>query len=224
MLQEQDATRMDHFQVGMAVSLYDKGVTDYAAAAQAMADHAHALRAGTQPEQIWFMQHPAIYTLGARTDPETRLCLQAARVPWVETVRGGELTYHDMGQRMVYVMLDLRARGLDVRTFIAQVRGWAEKALAHLGYCVRLRSDHVGIWLAEGKVGSIGVHVRGGVTTYGMALNVKTDLGAFQLGRPCGLDGGVMINLPNGTMQDLDAALVRTCPWQDPRASRLLEI
>ncbi len=153
---------------------------------------AYAIRAGTAPELVWLLEHPPLITAGTSADAGE--LLDPARFPVHRAGRGGRYTYHGPGQRVGYVMLDLEARGRDVRRYVAALEGWVIDALAQLGVAARRAPGRIGIWVddaqgREAKIGAIGVRVRRWVTLHGFALNVAPDLAHFEAIVPCGIAG-----------------------------------
>ncbi len=171
------------------------------------------IRGGEAPETVWLLEHPPLYTAGTSADPAE--LLNPGRFPVFPSGRGGRFTYHGPGQRVAYVMLDLRNRGTDVRAFVRGLEEWLIRALD--GFAVRgeRRQDRVGIWVAgdagEAKIAAIGVRVRRWITFHGVSLNVAPDLGHFDGIVPCGITGHGVTSLRDlgveATMTDVDAAL-----------------
>lgn len=160
----------------------------YAEALAEMEARAEAVAAGVAPELIWLLEHPPVYTAGtsARSDE-----LLDARFPVFPTGRGGRYTYHGPGQRVGYLILDLGARGRDVRCFVHALEHWLIATLSRLGIEARAEPGRVGIWTGHGaeeaKVGAIGVRVKRWVTLHGFAVNLDPDLTHFGGIVPCGL-------------------------------------
>lgn len=179
------------------------------------------IRAGHAPETIWLLEHPALYTAG--TSAKLADLRDPDRFPVHWTGRGGQFTYHGPGQRVVYVMVDLKRRGGDVRSYVHWLEGWIIAALAGLGVSGERREGRVGIWVDRGphplggrredKIAAIGVRVRQWVTLHGAAINVDCDLSAYGAIVPCGIADprlGVTSLRAVGrsaTMADLDRAL-----------------
>jgi lipoyl(octanoyl) transferase len=189
----------------------------YPDAVAAMEARAAAIRAGTAPELVWLLEHPALYTAGTGTDE--RDLLLPDFLPVFRAGRGGKLTYHGPGQRVAYVMLDLEARGSDVRRFVRDLEEWIVRALARLGVKGERRAGRVGIWVArrdgsEHKIAAIGVRVRRWVSYHGISINLDPDLGHYRGIVPCGIaDHGVTSLRAEGVATDmaaLDAALTAT--------------
>jgi lipoyl(octanoyl) transferase len=200
----------------------EPGLTDYATALATMEARADAIRAGTAGEQVWLVEHPPLYTAGtsARSDD----LLTPDRFPVFEAGRGGEYTYHGPGQRVAYVMLDLKRRREDVRAFVAALEDWIIAALDRLNVRGERRADRVGVWVArpdrpalpgglpaEDKIAAIGIRLRRWVSFHGIAINVEPDLTHFSGIVPCGIAGyGVTSLVDLGlpiTMADFDVEL-----------------
>ncbi|MEN9707919.1 MAG: hypothetical protein RIQ68_327 [Pseudomonadota bacterium] len=165
------------------------GLCDYAQALTRMEALAAAIAEGEGRERIWLLEHPPLYTAGTSADPAEML---DPRFPVFTAGRGGRYTYHGPGQRVGYVMLDLKKRGQDVRAFVHALEGWVISALADLGVTAWRAEGRVGIWTQgpdgrEAKIGAIGVRVRRWVTFHGFAINVAPDLSHFSGIVPCGL-------------------------------------
>lgn len=164
-----------------------------------------ALKIGEGPEVLWFLEHPPLYTYGARTDPLHRAMAEKTGLPLYPSPRGGQLTYHGPGQRILYLLLDLRLRGLGVKEYMFLLQEWLVRALGICGIKSWARPEHVGLWTDFGKVASLGVRVSRGVSSHGVALNVlKESARGFDAVVPCGLVG-----MPMGTLQDSDPFITR---------------
>lgn len=190
------------------------GLTDYAAALAEMEARAVAIRAGTAPELIWLLEHPPLITGG--TSAAAAELLEPGRFPVHDAGRGGRYTYHGPGQRVGYVMLDLEARGRDVRCYVAALEKWLIDALGQLGVAARKAPGRIGIWVddlagREAKIGAIGVRVKRWVTLHGFSLNIDPDLSHFDAIVPCGIAEFPVTSLAalqrNSRQDDLDAAL-----------------
>jgi lipoyl(octanoyl) transferase len=168
----------------------------YEQAVATMHARAAAIAAGREGELVWLLEHPALYTAGTSARPEQ---LIEARFPVFESGRGGQMTYHGPGQRVAYVMLDLRRRGPDVRRFVATLEEWIIRTLAAFNVRGERRDDRIGVWVRrpdkgqqngqayEDKIAAIGIRVSHWVTLHGMALNVEPDLSHFSGIVPCGV-------------------------------------
>lgn len=191
----------------------------YAEATAFMEERAAAIASGTAREMIWLLEHPPVITGGTSADAAE--LVEAGRFPVVASGRGGRYTYHGPGQRVVYALLDLNRRVRDVRAYVSALESWAIAALADFGVRAFTSDAGVGIWTCgadgrEAKVGAIGVRVRRWVTLHGMAINVATDLSAYDAIVPCGIADRGVVNLadlaPGARISDLDAALKRHFP------------
>jgi lipoyl(octanoyl) transferase len=164
---------------------YDKAVATMEARAAEIA----ARRAS---ELVWLLEHAPLYTAGTSANLADVL---EARFPVHESGRGGQMTYHGPGQRIAYVMLDLKRRDPDVRRFVATLEEWTMRTLAAFNVCAERREDRIGVWVRrpekgegyEDKIAAIGIRVKQWVTLHGMALNVDPDLSHFSGIVPCGV-------------------------------------
>jgi len=159
----------------------------YETALAAMDARVADIQAGTAPDCVWLLEHPPLYTAGTSAD-DTEL-LDPGGFPVSRTGRDGRYTYHGPGQRISYVMLDLSARGRDVRAYVTGLEDWLIATLGKLGVAGERRPGAVGIFVHRAKIASIGVRVRRWVTLHGVSLNVNPDLAHFSGIVPCGLHG-----------------------------------
>ena len=197
----------------------------YGDALAAMDARVTAMAEGRADEAVWLLEHPPLYTAGTSAKPAD--LTDPDRFPVYPTRRGGQYTYHGPGQRVAYVMLDLNARGRDVRAYVRALEGWVIAALADFGIRGEIRDGRVGVWVArpdkpplpdgpprEDKIAAIGVRIRRWITFHGISVNVEPDLSHYDGIVPCGIaDHGVTSLVDLGlpvTLGDLDAALVRT--------------
>ena len=157
----------------------------YQAALEAMDARSAAIASGDAPERVWLLEHPPLYTAGTSAKDEE--LLDPRGLPVFRTGRGGRYTYHGPGQRVAYVMVDLSARGRDVRAYVATLEAWLIATLARLGVEGERRPGAVGIFVDGAKIASIGVRVRRWVSLHGVSLNVAPDLQHFSGIVPCGL-------------------------------------
>lgn len=212
------------------------GLVPYEGACELMAARVDAIAAGNAPELVWLLQHPPLYTAG--TSAQAGDLLQPGRFPVHATGRGGQFTYHGPGQRVVYVMLDVKHRFGDVRAFVGALEGWVIDALADLGVDGRTINGRVGVWVPRSdpagerhdKIAAIGVRLRRWVSSHGLSLNVSPDLEHFSGIVPCGIhDDGVTSLAALGrpaSMETVDNALRRAFerrvgPTCDGRGSAL---
>lgn len=192
---------------------YDEAVAEMEARAAAIAE-------GRARELVWLLEHPPLYTAG--TSADARDLIDPKRFPVFKTGRGGQYTYHGPGQRVAYVMLDLKRRKPDVRAFVEDLERWLIAALAEFNVTGELREGRVGVWVkrpekgltAEDKIAAIGVRIRKWVTFHGVSLNVDPDLDHFTGIVPCGISQYGVTSLADlgltATMADVDIALKRT--------------
>jgi lipoyl(octanoyl) transferase len=173
------------------------GLTAYPQAVAFMEQRAHAIAEERSPECVWLVEHPPLYTAGTSAKPADLL---DRRFPVFETGRGGQFTYHGPGQRVAYVMLDLKRRKPDVRAFVCALEAWLIGTLAAFNITGERREDRVGVWvkrpdkprgldggMAEDKIAALGIRVRRWVTFHGISLNVEPDLSHFSGIVPCGI-------------------------------------
>lgn len=190
----------------------------YAAAVSFMEQRASAIADGQAPEMVWLLEHPPLYTAGTSAKAEDLLVPD--RFPVHRTGRGGQFTYHGPGQRIAYVMLNLRTRANgDIRAFVHALENWIIRALAAFNVRGEVRPDRVGIWVprtelgeaCEDKIAAIGIRVRRGISFHGVSLNVDPDLSHYLGINPCGItDQGVTSLLDLGrivSMEEVDVAL-----------------
>lgn len=189
----------------------------YLEAVRQMEDRVDDIRAGRAGELVWLLEHPPLYTAG--TSAALADLLDPERLPVYATGRGGQYTYHGPGQRVGYVMLDLKARGPDVRAHVGRLEDWLIATLARFGIRGERRAGRIGIWVDRGggredKIAAIGVRVRHWVTYHGVALNVACDLSHFAGIVPCGVRGHGVTSLSDlgvsCSMTEVDAALQGT--------------
>lgn len=188
-------------------------LVSYPDALARMEREVEAIAKGEAPERVWLIEHPPLYTAG--TSAVDSDLIDSGGFPVYRTGRGGQFTYHGPGQRVAYVMLDLRRRGSDVRAFVAGLEQWLIETLAAFGIKGERREDRVGVWVRRGegedKIAAIGIRVRHWVTFHGISLNVAPNLSHFGGIVPCGVrDHGVTSLADLGlavTMADADAAL-----------------
>ena len=191
---------------------------DYAEAVSTMEARAAAIATGEASELVWLLEHPPLYTSGTSGKQSDLL---DPRFPLFATGRGGQLTYHGPGQRVAYIMLDLKRRRPDVRAYVASLEELILKTLAAFNVRGERREDRVGVWVKrpdkgpghEDKIAAIGVRLKRWVSFHGIAINVEPDLSHFSAIVPCGVvdprygvTSLVDLGLPV-TMADVDVAL-----------------
>jgi lipoyl(octanoyl) transferase len=192
----------------------------YGRALTLMDERVAAIIAGAAGEFVWLLEHPPLYTAGTSARPQE---LKDARFPVFSAGRGGQFTYHGPGQRVAYVMLDLRRRAPDIRRFVCTLEEWIIRTLAAFDVSGERREDRIGVWVrrpdkgdgCEDKIAAIGIRVRHWVSLHGIALNVAPDLSHFSGIVPCGVANpryGVTsladLGVP-ATMAEVDSVLRR---------------
>jgi lipoyl(octanoyl) transferase len=191
----------------------------YPEAVAAMEARVAGILAGGEPEKVWLVEHPPLYTAGtsARDDD----LLSPDRFPVFRSGRGGQYTYHGPGQRVAYVMLDLNRRTPDLRLYVSTLEQWIINALAAFNIKAGRRRDAVGIWVPrpelgpgrEDKIAAIGIRIRRWVTFHGVAINVDPDLDHFSGIVPCGVRTQGVTSLADlgmvASMAEVDAVLRR---------------
>ena len=193
---------------------------DYATALRVMEARAIAVHAGQAAQLVWLLEHPPLYTAGTSARRED--LLSPDRFPVFDAGRGGQYTYHGPGQRIAYVMLDVKRHGGDVRAFVHLIERWIIATLDCFGVQGETRSDRVGVWVrrpekgvqAEDKIAAIGLRLKRWVSLHGLSLNVEPDLEHFSGIVPCGIAGHGVTSLTDLgrilTMHDVDMALAAT--------------
>ena len=191
-----------------------KALVPYRRAVDEMERRVAEVRAGRAGDLVWLLEHPALYTAGTSADPAE--LLDPDRLPIYPSGRGGRYTYHGPGQRVAYVISDLRARGRDVHRHVRNLESWVIGALSSLGVRGERRARRVGIWIDRGdgtddKIAAIGVRVRHWIAYHGVSLNVAPDLRNYGGIVPCGVSGHGVTSLEalgvDVTMAEVDAAL-----------------
>ena len=216
-------------EVAWAVS---DSLVPYPEALAFMEARAAAIAEGRADEMIWLLEHPPLYTAG--TSAKRADLVDARRFPVFDAGRGGQYTYHGPGQRVAYVMLNLkkRAQGTpDVRAFVHGLEQWIIDALAEFNLRAERREGRVGLWIPRGpgsevddKIAAIGIRIRNGVSFHGIAVNVEPDLTHYAGIVPCGIaQHGVTSLVKLGypvTLHDLDVALKRVFRARFPGSLR----
>lgn len=182
-----------------------------------MEARAKAIAEGEAGELVWLLEHPPLYTAGTSAKPADLVAPD--RFPVYAAGRGGQYTYHGPGQRVAYVMLDVRRRGGDVRAFVRDLEGWLIDTLAVFGVVGERRADRVGVWVRrpergpeiEDKIAAIGIRLRRWISFHGISLNVAPDLEHFSGIVPCGVTQHGVTSLADlgvrASMSDVDRAL-----------------
>jgi lipoyl(octanoyl) transferase len=182
-----------------------------------MEARAKAIAEGSAGELIWLVEHPPLYTAGTSAKPADLVAPD--RFPVYEAGRGGQYTYHGPGQRVAYVMLDVRRRGGDVRAFVCDLEAWLIDTLATFGVTGERRPGRIGVWVrrpergpaVEDKIAAIGIRLRRWVSFHGISLNVAPDLEHFSGIVPCGVQAHGVTSLADlgitASMAEVNAAL-----------------
>jgi lipoyl(octanoyl) transferase len=207
--------RPDARPAGWAIS---SAPVDYEAAVAAMEARVEAISRGEGEELVWLLEHPPLYTAGVSAKAGDLIA--PGRFPVFKSGRGGQYTYHGPGQRVAYVMLDLRERGRDVHAFVTALETWIIEALGAFNVEGLIRPGRVGVWVErrqpgvpprEDKIAAIGVKLRRWVSFHGISLNVEPDLSHFDGIVPCGIrEHGVTSLVDLGlpvTLDETDSAL-----------------
>ncbi len=189
------------------------GLSPYPETLAEMEARAAAIRSGSATELVWLLEHPPLFTAGTSADPAELFNPQG--FPVFAAGRGGRYTYHGPGQRVGYVLLDLDARGRDVRGFVHSLEGWVIATLGRLGVSARRAEGRIGIWtdgpLGEAKIGAIGVRVRRWVSYHGFSVNLEPELSHFSGIVPCGIADFPVTSLDEmgvaARQEDFDLAL-----------------
>ena len=201
------------------------GLTGFRDAESWMETRVAGILEGSAPECIWLVEHPPLYTAG--TSAKTQDLIDPDRFDVFATKRGGQYTYHGPGQRVAYVMLDVGARGRDVRRFVQELEAWVIATLDQFNVRGEIRDGRVGVWVerperplsasgavAEDKIAAIGIRLRKWISFHGISINVEPDLSHFGGIVPCGItEHGVTSLVDLGlpvTMDDVDLALRKT--------------
>jgi lipoyl(octanoyl) transferase len=188
----------------------------YEAAVEDMESRVAAIASREASELVWLLEHPSLYTAGTSAKPAD--LIEPSRFPVHQTGRGGQFTYHGPGQRVGYVLLDLKRRGGDLHAYVCGLERWLIAALGDLGVRGEVRRGRVGVWVArsggrEDKIAAIGVRVRRGVSYHGVSLNVCPDLSHFDGIVPCGIREHGVTSLADldvlASIAEVDATLQR---------------
>jgi lipoyl(octanoyl) transferase len=150
-------------------------------------------RDATTPDEIWFLEHPPVFTLGMAASAAHVLAPGA--IPVVQIDRGGQVTYHGPGQLVVYPLIDLRRAGFGIRDFVTALERSVIEFAASFGVVAKARRNAPGVYVGDKKLASLGIRVRRGSSYHGLALNVNLDLEPFRRINPCGYEGLEMTRL-----------------------------
>ena len=170
-----------------------EGLVPYPDAVEFMKKQVAGIAAGEMDELVWLVEHPPLYTRGTSARDEDLLLPD--RFPIFDAGRGGQFTYHGPGQRVAYIMLDLKQRGRDIRAFVQGLEGWIIDSLKACNIVGERRDGRIGVWVkqpergpnAEGKIAAIGVRVSRWVSVHGISINISPDLSHYDGIVPCGI-------------------------------------
>tara|TARA_B100000614_G_scaffold139758_1_gene124246 strand:- start:64 stop:726 length:663 start_codon:yes stop_codon:yes gene_type:complete len=168
----------------------DKKTIDYPDSIEFMEKKIEDIHKNNCKEFLWFLEHDNIYTAG--TSAKQKDLINSNKFKVYKSSRGGQYTYHGPGQRVVYLMLNLRKKGYDIRKFISLIEEWIIKSLKDIDVNAVNDKNHVGIWIKDKnslkKISSIGLRVRKGITFHGISINLNPNLENFKGINPCGND------------------------------------
>lgn len=192
----------------------DMGTVSYPEALALQRNLVQAKIEGALQPDVWLiLEHPPVYTLGRRGGRQnltvTERFLERRQIPIVHVERGGDITYHGPGQIVGYPIIDLRRAGLGVSTYVEYLEEMMLRTAAHWGVTTRRDSRNRGLWVGNNKIGSIGIHVRRGITFHGFAFNARPDLTPFDWINPCGLQGIGVTSLAAEGAAELELAQVK---------------
>ena len=176
----------------MSVLTRKLGLADYQPVLDAMRDLTDQRNADT-PDQLWLLQHPRVFTQGQAGKAEH--VLAPGDIPVIQVDRGGQVTYHGPGQWVVYLMIDLKRRGLGVRALVTLIEESIVRLLAEYGIEAAPEPKAPGVYVDGDKVAALGLRVRRGCSYHGLALNVDMDLEPFQRINPCGYQGLQVVSM-----------------------------
>ena len=179
--------------------LESKKIIDYKVAINYMEEKLLAIKNNTTKELIWFLEHPSIYTSG-RGNPIKKNYIN--NIPLYNSGRGGKITWHGPGQRIIYFIIDLKKRGLDIRRFVGNIEKFIIESLLELDIKAYKKNNIVGIWTLdkekkEAKIASLGLRVSKGIIYHGLSLNVSCDLSNFYKIDPCGIKNSRVTSVKN---------------------------
>ena len=179
--------------------LESKKIIDYEFAINYMEEKLLEVKNNTAKELIWFLEHPSIYTSG-RGNPVNQNYIN--KIPIYNSGRGGKITWHGPGQRIIYFIIDLKKRELDIRRFVSNIEKFIIESLAELDIKAYKKNNIVGIWTLdkekkEAKIGSLGLRVRKGIIYHGLSLNISCDLSNFYKIDPCGIKDSKVTSVKN---------------------------
>jgi lipoyl(octanoyl) transferase len=199
---------------------YTRSFVDYLEALTAMEATVCNIHQGKEPETIWCLEHPPVFTAG--TSSKNEHLLNNLGFPVYHTGRGGQFTYHGPGQLVVYVMLDINKRGRDIKNYINALELWVIDCLSHFNIQAEQRKGRVGLWIisknnVEEKIAAIGVRITRWISWHGLSINVAPDLTHFNGIVPCGIAEYGVTSLEKlgikTTTEEVQSIMHRTCPF-----------
>ena len=193
-----------------SITVRNLGLQDYEPLWRAMQRFTDT-RTAASADEIWFTEHPPVFTLGLNASRDHLLA--TGDIPVVQIDRGGQVTYHGPGMLMVYPLIDLKRLGLGVRDLVTALEQSVVDLAAEYGIDASAKPEAPGVYVADTKFASVGLRIRRGASYHGMALNVKVDLEPFMRINPCGYEGLQMTDLATlGGDSDLDAVREKLLP------------
>lgn len=172
----------------------DLGLVDYSPVHQAMQSFTDQ-RDEKTPDEIWFVQHPPVFTQGQAGKAEH--ILAAGDIPVIQTERGGQVTYHGPGQLVAYPMIDIKRSGIGVRELVSLIEDSIVECLARLDIEAKADPDAPGVYVGGKKIASVGLRIRKGCSFHGLSINVDMDMQPFSRINPCGYEGMQMTQVTN---------------------------
>jgi len=186
------------------------GLADYEPTWRAMQDFT-ATRGAATPDELWLLQHPPVYTLGIAGKSEHLPRIDNG-IPVIKIDRGGQITYHGPGQIVVYLLLDMRRRGLSVRPLVRMMERAVIDLLADYGMAAHGRNEAPGVYVGDAKIAALGLRIKHGCCYHGLALNADMDLIPFHAINPCGYPGLEVTQTRNLGIMDSLGTLARSSP------------
>ena len=201
---------LDLSQVEQQLIVRDLGLKEYQPVWQAMHDFTDS-RTDTTPDEVWLVEHPAVFTQGQAGKPEH--LLNPGDIPVVQSDRGGQVTYHGPGQLVVYFLLNLRRKGYGVRELVTHIETLVINTLKSYDIHSAARPDAPGVYVDNSKICSLGLRIRKGCSFHGLALNIDMDLSPFLRINPCGYQGMEMTQVrklnPDARLDNVKQVLIK---------------
>jgi lipoyl(octanoyl) transferase len=165
------------------ITIRDLGLQDYQSVWQAMQDFTLQRNSDT-PDELWIVEHPAVYTLGLNGKREH--LLNTGDIPVIQSDRGGQVTYHGHGQVIIYTLLDIKRLNINIRQLVSLLEQAMIDTLAHYGIVAIAKADAPGVYVQGKKIGSIGIRIKNSCSYHGLSFNNDMDLTPFNFINPCG--------------------------------------